>query len=251
MAEQTPGFRRVVSAAAAVGFGAAVVVGFSVPANAQQPAPAAKKEAAKSDDGSAWVKLCEEQTLKKEKEGDAAKKVNVCLTHHERFHPNTGQPLISAAIRKLDNPKQETLMIMVPLGRLLQQGLVLKVDEKEPVRLPYTYCTALGCVAEMPTTPELVTTMKKGGSLVIGTVDVSRKRIAFKIPLSGFTRALDGPPIDRKVYTEARKKMFEAIRFRQEELLKRAKEAQAKKATAGGAPAPAPAPAPAAPRKLQ
>lgn len=248
MAEQTPGFGRIVSLAAATGFAALLAAGSITPASAQQPAPAApadQKKAGGAEQASAWIKLCEEQTLKKEKETDPAKKVNVCLTHHERFHPNTGQPLISAAIRQLDEPKQQTLMIMVPLGRLLQQGLILKVDEKEPVKMPYNYCTALGCVAEVPATPEIVTSMKKGGELFIGTMDVSRKRIAFKIPLSGFTRALDGPPIDRKVYANARKQMFEQIRKRQEALIKRAKEENAKKA-AGGASAPAQAP-----KKLQ
>lgn len=249
MAEQTPGFGRIVSMAAATGFAALFAAGSMTPASAQQPAPAAKaekKKDGKTEQASAWVKLCEQQTLKKEKETDPVKKVNVCLTHHERFHPNTGQPLISAAIRQLDNPKQETLMIMVPLGRMLQQGLIMKVDEKEPVKMPYNYCTALGCVAEVPATPEIVASMKQGGELFIGTVDVSRKRIAFKIPLSGFTRALDGPPIDRKVYANARKQMFEQIRKRQEALLKRAKEENAKKKAAGGAPAPA-----SAPKKLQ
>jgi len=237
MAEQTPGYRRVVSAAAAVGFAAAVMTGFSVPANAQQPAPAAnaeKKGAAKTEDGSAWVKLCEEQTLKKNEEGAEAKKVNVCLTHHERFHPNTGQPLISAAIRVLDNPKQETLMIMVPLGRLLQQGIMMKVDENTPLKMNYSYCTALGCVAEVPASSEILNSMKKGGNLIIGTVDVARKRVAFKVPLGGFTRALDGPPIDRKIYADARKAMFQEIRARQEKLIKQAKEAAEKNKSAGG-----------------
>lgn len=241
MAEQTPGFSRIVSAATAAGFAALFLAGFTMPASAQQPAPAAgaeKKKDAKTEQASAWVKLCEEQTLKKEKESKDVKKVNVCLTHHERFHPNTGQPLISAAIRSLDNPKQETLMIMVPLGRLLQQGLVMRVDEKEPVKMNYNYCTALGCVAEVPATPEVIASMKKGGDLFIGTVDVKQKRIAFKIPLTGFTRALDGPPIDRKVYAEARKQMFQQIRARQEELIKRAKDAAEKKKAAGTPPAP-------------
>lgn len=231
----------MISAARSAGFVALLAAGaacLAIPAYAQQPAPGAagaKKPADKSaDQGSAWVKLCEEQTLKK---GDSKeeKKVNVCLTHHERFHPNTGRPLISAAVRQIDNPKLETVMIMVPLGRLLQQGLIMKVDEKEPIKLAYNYCTALGCVAEIPATAEIITSFKNGGDLVIGTVDVTRKRIAFKIPLSGFTRALDGPPIDRTVYAQARKQMFDQIRARQAELIKRAKEESEKNKAAGDA----------------
>lgn len=207
----------------------------TAPAMAQQPAApgAEKKGEVKKADGSAWVKLCEEQTLKDDK---GEKKVNVCLTHHERFHPSTGQPLISAAIRQIDNPKQEIFMVMVPLGRLLQQGLQLEIDDQKPIELKYAYCTTLGCVAEMPSTPELIASFKKGTEMQIKTVDVNRRGVGFKVPLNGFSRTLEGPPIDRKVYTEARKEMFKQIRARQVELLKRAKEqAEKKKAAEGGA----------------
>lgn len=206
----------------------------SVPASAQQPAGDATKEAAKkTEKGSAWVKLCEDQSLKQSGEDKEAKTVHVCLTHHERFHPNTGQPLISAAIRELDDPKQRTVMIMVPLGRMLPAGLIMKVDENKGTKLQYSYCTALGCVAEMPATEEIIGEFKKGSELIIGTVDVSRRKIAFKVPLNGFSRALDGKPIDRKVYAEARKEMFKQIRARQAKLLEKAKEEAAKK-TGGG-----------------
>lgn len=226
------GFKSVVR-----GAGLATVflaAGLCLPAAAQQPAEGAKKEAAKTQQGSAWVKLCEDQKLKQGGNDKEAKTVNVCLTHHERFHPNTGQPLISAAIRELDDPKQRTVMIMVPLGRMLPAGLIMKVDEKEGVKLQYSYCTALGCVAEVPATDDIIGKLKKGSELIIGTVDISRRKIAFKVPLNGFTRALDGKPIDRKVYAEARKEMFKQIRARQEKLLEKAKAEAAAKKKAGG-----------------
>lgn len=231
-----PGSRRLLPTAGTAGLVAALFAGalcFAGPAMAQtSQAPAQQGAAAKAKEGSAWVKLCEEQTFKND-EGE--KKVNVCLTHHERFHPNTGQPLISAAVRELDNPEQQTVMIMVPLGRLLKAGLAIKVDDNKPMQVPYSYCTALGCVAETKATPEILESFKKGTDLAIGTVDVTGKRIAFKVPLNGFTRALDGPAIDREVYAKARKEMFEKIRERQKELLARAK-ADAEKKGAEGAP---------------
>jgi len=222
----------------AVAAGALFLTG---PAAAQQPAspapapaPTKKAEGVKKTVNSAWVKLCEKQ--KGEKKG------NICLTHHERFHPTSGQPLISAAIRQVDGGKQDMVMVMVPLGRLLQSGLILKVDEEKPIKLNYSFCTSLGCVAEMPSSPEMLAALKKGKQLAIGTIDINQKRIGFRVSLAGFTNAYDGPPIDRKVYAQARKEMFQQIRARQIELVKRAKEAAAKKKAAGGAAAPAPAP---------
>lgn len=213
----------------------------AAPATAQQPtnhepAPAQKAGTTTKTTNSAWVKLCETQK--------GSKKGKVCLTHHERFHPTTGQPLISAAIRQIDGQKQEMVMVMVPLGRMLRSGLILKVDEEKPVKLNYAFCTSVGCVAETPATPEILASFKKGKELSIGTIDINRKRIGFKVSLTGFAITYDGPPIDRKIYAKARKQMFQQIRARQVELLKRAKAKVEKKKAAGGAAAPAPKKAP-------
>jgi len=204
------------------------------PAPAPAPTPAKKTGDASKTTNSAWVKLCDKH--------QDEKKGNVCLTHHERFHPTTGQPLISVAIRKIDGQKQEVVMVMVPLGRLLAPGLILKVDEDKPVKLNYSFCTTVGCVAEIPASAEIIAKFKKGKQLSIGTIDINQKRIGFRVSLTGFSNAYDGPPIDRKVYAKARKEMFQMIRARQIELVKRAKAAAEKKKAAGGAAAPAAAP---------
>ncbi|MDA7946731.1 MAG: invasion associated locus B family protein [Hyphomicrobiaceae bacterium] len=237
---------RILPAAGKAGLLTATFAGalfLSAAANAQQqPQPAAKTPpAATAQAGGAqqgsWVKLCQAQKTKD------SKQVNVCLTHHERFHPTTGQPLVSAAIRQIEGQKEPIMMFMVPLGRLLAPGLIMQVDEKEPLKLGYTYCTALGCVAQAPVSDEIISSFKKGGTLTIKTIDVGQKKVGFQVPLSGFTRALDGPPIDRKVYAQARKEMFDLIRARQKELAK-------KQQTQQNNPQPQQAPAQ-APKKLQ
>jgi len=220
-------------------------------AQAQQPAtpapkaPPASAGQAQGDKGGSWVKLCQQQKAKDNKA------YNICLTHHERFHPTTGQPLISAAIRQIDGQKEPIMMFMVPLGRLLGPGLVIQVDENEPRRIGYSYCTALGCVAQAPVSDEIIGSFKKGSEITVKTVDVGQKQVGFKVPLAGFTRALDGPPIDRKVYAQARKEMFELIRARQVELAKK-RAAEAAKNKPAEQPTQQKAPAqPAQPKKLQ
>ena len=240
--------RRMISASVTPGVCAALALGafiFAAPATAQQTAPAQPKKPAqaapakkpaKEEVNSAWVKLCDDI---KGVKGD------VCLTHHERFNPNTGQPLISAAIRKIKGQEKEMLMVMVPLGRLLKPGLLFKVDDEKPIKLDYSFCTAVGCVAETQATPEVIAKLMKGKNLDIGTMSLNQKRIGFRVPLTGFTRAYEGPPIDREVYAKARKEMFMVIRKRQIMLAKKAAEAAKKKKEAqgaGGAPGKAPAP---------
>jgi invasion protein IalB len=217
--------RRMISASVTPGVCMALALGafiFTAPAMAQQKAPAqpqqpAQPAKAKEEINSAWVKLCDDIKIK--------------------------GALISAAIRKIKGKDKEMLMVMVPLGRLLQPGLLFRVDDEKALRLGYSFCTAVGCVAEMVATPELVTKLKKGKQLEIGTISLNKKRIGFRVPLTGFTMAYDGPPIDRKIYAKARKEMFMVIRNRQIALAKKAAElAKQKKAGKGAAPAAAPAP---------
>ena len=100
---------------------------------------------------------------------------------------------------------------------------------------------------------EIINSFKKGGTIVVKTVDVGQKKVGFTVPLAGFTRALEGPPIDRKIYAQARKEMFEMIRARQVELAKKAAEAKKQNQAGQGTQQQAPAqPAqPAQPKKLQ
>ena len=230
--------RRIISTSFNPGVCTALALGaivFAAPATAQQPTPAPAKKPAQAAPAkkpgeekinSAWVKLCDDI---KGVKGD------VCLTHHERFNPNTGRPLISAAIRKIKGQEKEMLLVMVPLGRLLKPGLLFKVDDEEPIKLDYSFCTSVGCVAETQATPEVIAKLKKGTRLDIGTMSLNQKRIGFRVPLAGFSRAYDGPPIDRKVYAQARKEMFQVIRKRQILLAKKAAEAAKKMKDAKGA----------------
>jgi invasion protein IalB len=207
------------------------------PAAAQKgaPAPAA---AAGAPEQSAWVKLCE----KAPSLAEPKKELNVCLTHHERLDGNTGMVLVSAAIRQVEGQDKEALMVMVPLGMALPPGVQVKVDEKEPVKLQFTLCHAAGCTAEGEASKAVIDQMKTGKQVVVAAINLAGKAIGFPVPLTGFDKAYAGAPVDNEKYKEARKRLMSAIRERQIEMAKKAKDEAAAK-QAGGAAAPAAAPA--------
>jgi invasion protein IalB len=209
------------------------------------PAPAGQKPAAGAEakDQSAWVKLCEKAPSLTEPK----KELNVCLTHHERLDGNTGMVLVSAAIRQVEGQDKEALMVMVPLGMALPPGVQVKVDEKEPVKLQFTLCHAAGCTAEGEATKAVIDQMKTGKQVVVAAINLAGKAIGFPVPLTGFDKAYAGAPVDNEKYKEARKRLMSAIRERQIEMAKKAKEENDKKQAAGGAAAPAAA----APKKQQ
>jgi invasion protein IalB len=49
-----------------------------------------------------------------------------------------------------------TAVIVTPLETLLTPGIRVRIDDSEPVGIPYTLCEPTGCLARIPLTPENV-----------------------------------------------------------------------------------------------
>ena len=220
------------------------------PAKAAKPAagaPAATANAATGAGKSAWVKLCEKAPLvKKDKDGKEVKEEKeLCLTHHERLDGNTGMVLVSAAIREIKGQPKKSLMIMVPLGMAIPQGIRAavytkeqwaaaskneKIDEKtlKPIELKYSLCHPAGCTAETEATPEILAEMAKGGGLMVLAMNAAAQPVGFPVPLDGYNEATAGPPVDNKKYAEARSSLMKQIRERQQKMAEQWKEKELK-----------------------
>ncbi len=212
-------------------FAALAVVAFGScgsPVNAQQAQAAPVKSpagAAQETKQSSWVKLCDTpQNFEKK----------VCLTRHDRLDGNTGSLLVSAAIQKIEGMDKERFLVMVPLGIAIQPGVRIAIDDQKPIPLKYSTCHAGGCTAEVMATSDLVSQLKKGSKMVVAALSIAGETIGFRVPLNGFTKAYQGPPVDNKQYHEARRKVLSEIRKHQEELRKQAQAAQ--KTSPGGQP---------------
>jgi invasion protein IalB len=173
--------------------------------------------------GDAWVKLCmkNEQTANKE----------ICLINHEGLEPNTGMVLIAAAVRKAEGEDKQQLLIRVPTAYALviPAGVQIKVDDSQPIQLQYTICFPTSCQVQMELTKELFDSMRKGKQMVVAAMNIQQKTMGFPVPLSGFSKAYDGPPVDNAKYEEQRRQLMEVFRKRQQELAAKAAQAQQKK----------------------
>lgn len=170
---------------------------------------------------SAWVKICDKVTFTKDL------KKEICITHHERLDGNSGMVLVSAAVRKVEGAKTQRFMVMVPLGMALPPGIQVKFDkDKTPIKLRYSICHPGGCTAETVATPEIITKLRKGNQLMVAAITAVGKPIGFPVPLTGFSAAYDGKPVDGKKYANARRQLMLQIRKRQ---IARAKAAAAKR----------------------
>jgi invasion protein IalB len=197
-------------------------------------APAAAGAAPAGATEDAWVKLCmkNEQTQNKE----------ICLINHEGLEPNTGMVLIAAAVRKVEGEEKQQLLIRVPTAYALVMpaGVELKIDESQPIKLQYAICFPTSCQVQLEVTKELMDSMRKGKQMVVAAMNIQQKTMGFPVPLTGFAKAYDGPPVDSVKYEESRRQLMEMFRKRQQELAAKAAAAEQNKQdgqAAGQAPA--------------
>lgn len=159
--------------------------------------------------GNAWTKICTEE-----------KKTNnkVCLITQE-IRSATGQFLASVAVREINGPEKQTVVVSVPPGMLLQPGMRLQIDDHEEREVKYGICFPKYCYSELAIKPEFIAEMKAGEKLVVTTFSQQGKAIGFELTLAGFTASYDGDPIDPAAIKAQREKM-------QQELAEKAKQAR-------------------------
>ena len=188
--------------------------------------------AAQSSDNNApaWVKLClkNEQTANKQ----------VCLVNHEDLDPNTGTVIVAAAVRSIEGVDKRHLIVRLPtaFSLVMPAGVQIKIDENEPLLLHYAFCFPTSCQVQMELSNEMLEKMRKGKQMTIAAMNMQQKTMSFPVPLTGFSKTSDGPPVDNAQYQNARRKMMEKLRQRQLELSNKAAEAQGKKQSAGESP---------------
>jgi invasion protein IalB len=199
------------------------------PAGAPGTTPLAGDAAAED----AWVKLCmkSDQTQNKE----------ICLINHEGLEPNTGMVLIAAAVRKVEGEEKLQLLVRVPTAYALVMpaGVQIKIDESQPIQLQYAICFPTSCQVQLELTNELLEQMRKGKQMVVAAMNIQQKTMGFPVPLTGFAKAYEGPPVDSVKYEESRKQLMEMFRKRQADLAAKAAQAEQKKEAeqTGAAPA--------------
>ncbi len=203
---------------------------------AQQPAAGSAVVALKGDPNQQeWTKVCGK---------DPATQRETCYTTRD-FVAENDTPVLAVAVYETKgegNRVDRQVRYLLPLTFLLQPGIRTSVDGGQPVAGRYSICVQNGCFAEFTATDQFFTRMKAGKVLTLQVQNQAARDVSFTIPLDGFAKGFDGPPIDPKVLEEQQKKLQEELQRRSDDLRR-----QMQQGGAPGAPAPAPAPAPAAP----
>ena len=175
-----------------------------------------------------WVKICNT---------DPASKKEVCLISRD-VRAETGQTIASVALREIKGEPKRFFLAAMPPGLLIQPGIRIVVDQKEPQAGKFSICFPNACYAEVEVKDDFVPSLKKGQQIVVQAMNQQAKTIGFPVTLAGFTKAYDGAPLDPKMVADQQKKL-------QEELTRRAEEARKRYTDQAGAPSAEPPTAPA------
>jgi invasion protein IalB len=214
-------------------------------------APAAGQQAAAGEKPDIWYKLCidvpvadppKQGEQPKPQKPEDMKKVNVCLTQVDVRDNATAILIGKIAVRQVAGQDKPQMLAMLPLGSALPPGALVKVDDKEPIKLAYTTCDQAGCYAEANIEPAMVDQMKSGKQIAYLGIDVTGRALSIPLPLEGFAKAIDGKPVPVDKYNEDQRKIADVIRQRLADLRKKQEEAQANP-QAGAQPAAPAAPA--------
>jgi invasion protein IalB len=164
--------------------------------------------------GEPWVKLC--------MKNDQTQNKQVCLINHEGLEPNSGMVLVSATVRAAEGDDKQQLFIRLPTFQALviPVGMPIKIDDKQPIPLPYTICFPMNCQAQIELTKDMMDSLRGGKQMIVAAMNFQQKTIAFPVPLTGFGKVLDGPPVDLAKYEESRKQLADVFRKKAEEAAK-------------------------------
>jgi invasion protein IalB len=198
----TNAYRLSVMAASLAGF----VATATLPAAAQQ---------AQAPQG--WFKACSKQ-----------EDVDVCNVQNI-MTANTGQLLTAVSLIELKGKiNRKIFQVSVPSGRLVPPGIGLQIDGGKAQKVDYVICFPDRCVAEAALTDQMVASFKKGGELVLTSVNFQNQQNAIKVSLQGFTGAYDGEALQQADIEARQKALQDYVSKNNEDFAKKLKEEQEK-----------------------
>ncbi|MDJ0615123.1 MAG: invasion associated locus B family protein [Rhizobiaceae bacterium] len=156
---------------------------------------------------SGWFKTCNER--------DGSKICNVQF----RISANNGANLTTLNLVEVTGKvERRVFQIIVPTGRSLPQGIQLTIDNKRATTIPYLFCRAQGCNAEVRLDDNLVNVFKRGGGVEVKTINFQGQENPVPITLKGFTAAYDGPPLKLEDQATRQQNLADQLKKKAEEL---------------------------------
>jgi invasion protein IalB len=103
----------------------------------------------------------------------------------------TTQLFMTVVIRSGTDRPDPVISIDVPLGVLLQPGLLLRLDDGKTQVLPFLFCIDRGCHAGADLNPDMVKALNQASHLTVALQTLDKRSFAVPITTGGFSAAFD------------------------------------------------------------
>ena len=115
-----------------------------------------------------------------------------CAVSQVQINSQNRQRVLSVELMATDGGTAARGTLVLPFGLALEKGVVLSIDESEPLAsLRFSTCLPAGCLVPLTFNADLVTAMRVGTVLKArATANDREQEINFSISLSGFTSTL-------------------------------------------------------------
>ncbi|MCP4328133.1 MAG: invasion associated locus B family protein [Alphaproteobacteria bacterium] len=127
-----------------------------------------------------WAKACEEIPQGGRK----------CFVFQNVTTQDGTRPIVTLTVLKVPEAARPILLLTVPLGVFLPQGLGMSIDGNEPLRIPLQICSPNGCQSQFEFPDKLLGAFKAGNNGTVKMFDPGGKEVNVPFSLKGFTKAL-------------------------------------------------------------
>ena len=127
-----------------------------------------------------WQVICRATSTDRTKLG--------CSVLHETFSTQERVRLTSVEVVRVE--KNRSLLVSVPLGVSLKEGIEFGIDGQKVSTLLFSHCINTSCFASFDLNDTQINTLKKGKIMDLTFQDIQGNKIKTDIPLGGFAQAL-------------------------------------------------------------
>lgn len=114
-----------------------------------------------------------------------------CEAFRSLFLTENEQRILHIAVGHGTEEDEAVAIIIAPLGVLLPEGMVVRIDDGWPAEFDYQSCGTDGCRVRAPLDAGMLDAMRSGSELRVVVAELTGRRVAIPVSLNGFTEAFE------------------------------------------------------------
>jgi invasion protein IalB len=114
----------------------------------------------------------------------------ICTLSQQQADQESRQLVVAIELTTVSADRAEGTLVL-PFGLALDRGITLQVDDAPGQALRYRTCLQVGCLVALNFNAATLASLRKGTVLVVKATVDGGQEAAFKLPLAGFSSALD------------------------------------------------------------